>query len=720
MPKKNRLEPEVFSELAELCVSPGYVHAIAYFCYRDNTIKYSGTMSVEDVLQQFSRDRLLRTEISTLLGLACKQRINTELPSPEVVQNYIDRTEALLEELHHSIMPSIYEAFDFENLQDKNLDIFKSGAFLREPIFYSGEGAYLFQYRDFSEVKYQKDDDWFIGNKGFTIKQAIAVATTTQALQDIKINKLMLELVNKAPGEWSFLPAFKFTVKELSSASHIEEEIVSKVIKSFVAPNDMSVFNSLDDYNPTNAYPIIELPDNEYLLFQNYSLMQALYETPFFWMNEDKTYGPTSMKNRGKFAEEFSAERLKLVFGEHRVFTNIIIRTSKAEWAGEIDVLVVFANRAIVLQAKSKKLTIAARKGNDGHLQNDFKKAVQSAYDQAYFCATHLTDKNYKLIDENGNELNIQREFKEVYPFCVVSEHYPALATQARHFLKYNTSNVIKPPFVMDVFMLDVMTEMLQSPLHFLSYVNRRTSYVENIYSTHELTILSYHLKRNLWMEDEYSGMYFEDDICADLDLAMLTRREGVPGIDTPEGILTNYRGTVYDQIIKDIDTLEHSQTVDFGFFLLTLSGKTVDTINTVVPKLIKRSKEDGKNHDLTLSFGGMGTGLTIHCNDNHPSVAMPRLRNHCEQRKYTQKANSWFGICIGAFFPKVKFGVNLEHEWTQSDRMDELVRDLPKIQKGDIFDFGARTAKQLRTRRNERCPCGSGRKYKNCCLGKL
>ena len=35
------MQPEqvVFDELAELCVSPGYVHAIAYPCYRDNLMK---------------------------------------------------------------------------------------------------------------------------------------------------------------------------------------------------------------------------------------------------------------------------------------------------------------------------------------------------------------------------------------------------------------------------------------------------------------------------------------------------------------------------------------------------------------------------------------------------------------------------------------------------------------------------------------------------------
>ena len=96
------------------------------------------------------------------------------------------------------------------------------------------------------------------------------------------------------------------------------------------------------------------------------------------------------MKHRGEFTENFSAERLKIVFGEDRVFTNIDIVDSEKTKAGEIDVLVVYANRAIILQAKSKRLTIAARKGNDNCLRNDFKQAIQEAYNQGYSCANLL------------------------------------------------------------------------------------------------------------------------------------------------------------------------------------------------------------------------------------------------------------------------------------------------------------------------------------------
>jgi Nuclease-related domain len=594
-----RKESEIFSDLSEICASPGYVHAIAFLCFQNDVISYTGALTPEDIYQKSSKDFLVRTEVSTLLGLACKKQLITDLPSPEVIQGYIDKTKSLLEELHQSIMSPIQYIVDSSKLKDKSFNPFEDGLVLREAIFYSGESAYDFQYRDLSKIKYEKDNAWFLKNKGFSIQKVIDVVTSIKSLRNIKINDVVQSLLDKDPSEWSVLSAYKLTAQEISDISNIEIDVVRLIIESFVSPIGIDKFNSLDDFNPQNAYPIIQLSECEYLLFQIYSLTQALYETPFFWFNDDADYRSTAMRHRGEFTENFSAERLKLVFGEDRVFLNIDIYNSKRK-AGEIDVLVIFADRAIVLQAKSKKLTIDSRKGNDNSLKNDFKKAVQDACDQAYLCAKLLNDKNYKLIDKNGNELSINRKYEEIYPFCVISEHYPALSFQSRQFLRFQESENVKSPFVMDIFLLDVMTEMLQSPLRFLSYINRRVSYGDKIFSTHELTILSYHLKNNLWVDDEYTMVILEDDISVDLDLAMLTRRDGAPGLDTPEGILTKYKETIFDQIIRDIDKLEHSAIISLGFTLLSLSGDSIKIINNGISELIKRGTKDGQHHDLT------------------------------------------------------------------------------------------------------------------------
>jgi hypothetical protein len=713
MTNGNRKEVDIFTDLSELCSSPGYVYAIAYLCFRDNTIKYTDTVTTDEMPQKYSMDRLVRNEMSTLIGLACKAKINTDIPSPDVTQQYIEKTDSLLKELHQSMVPPL------EKIVNKDLNPFRDGGILRENIFYGGETAYDFQYRDLSKAKYKNDNDWFVTNKHYTIQQAIDVITLIQGIQVKKLNELMQiqTLVETHFNEQNFFSTYKFTLEEVNNASNIDAVIVKSVIESFVTSLEIGGFDKLDDFNPTNAYPIIKLNENEYLLFQNYSLVEALYETPFFWFNEDENYKQTAMKHRGEFTEKFSAERLKRVFGDERVFVNIDIHDSKKTKVGEIDVLVIFANRAIILQAKSKKLTIAARQGNDNRLQDDFKKAVQGAYDQAYLCATFLNDDNYKLIDSNGNEIIRLRKYNEIYPFCVVSDHYPSLSLQAREFLIHQETNVIKTPFIMDVFFLDVMTEILQSPLYFMSYVNRRTTYGNKVISNCELTILSYHLQKNLWIDTE-DLMVLYDDICADLDLAMLARRDLIPGNTTPKGILTKYKDTAFNQIICDIDKLNNPAIIDLGLMLLSLSSNTIEMINDGISQLIS----DRKHHDFTLGIREGNTGLTIHCNDDRTSISVPRLEDYCERRKYSSKANTWFGICIGTRTPILRFGISKEYEWVQSSEMDEVVKDMknPQILHSQKrINFKTQTRKSKKIGRNEKCPCGSGKKHKKCCLSR-
>ena len=115
------------------------------------------------------------------------------------------------------------------------------------------------------------------------------------------------------------------------------------------------------------------------------------------------------MANRGLFAEGFTADRLEKVYGGTKVLRNVDIWETKArkKKVSEIDTLVLFGDRAIVLQSKSKKLTLAARKGNDLQLQSDFRGAVQDACDQAMLCSEHLIRNSAIFTGSDGNEIAI-------------------------------------------------------------------------------------------------------------------------------------------------------------------------------------------------------------------------------------------------------------------------------------------------------------------------
>lgn len=699
-----REEQEIFDDLAKICASPGYAHAIAYLCFRDNMVGYEGEMTAEDMQHLFSMDRLVRTEISALIGLLFKGKINYSLPTPVVMQNYLEKTEALLQEMHNSMSAKLAE------------NPLTSGAALREPIFYGGESAYTFQYRDLAIKKYANDDAWLITNKGFSIQQASNVVRAVCEIQNRKTASTLKALKKAPPEQWTMLPAFTFSAPEVADQSGCDIADVERVLLAFSLPpsENNSGFRAINDFNAANASPLLRLNSDEFILFQTYNLVEALYEVPFYWMGADKTYVNDAVRHRGRFTEEFSRKRLELVFGQDKVYSNVDIVGAKGRKAGEIDVLVVFANRAIVLQAKSKRLTLEARKGHDGRIKDDFKKSIQDSHDQGYKCAKLLSDSIYKLVTADSREVQIPVPLKEIYIFCVVADHYPALAFQARQFLRFEQTETIQPPFVMDIFLLDAMTEMLQSPLHFLSYTNRRTNYSDRLLASHELTILSYHLKNNLWFDDEHDMVMLSDDISSDLDVAMAVRRDGIPGKPTPDGILTRSAATSIGKIVREIEARPDPGTIDLGFLLLTLSEDTVNDVSNGIDHIAKQARMDRKHHDLTVGIAA-GTGLTIHCNSDPIDISGPRLQGHCEMRKYTEKARTWFGVCVLPEEASLRFGLCLDYKWERSGRMDELTKHLRVGERP--AKIVAAAAKNRKVGRNDPCPCESGKKYKKCCL---
>ncbi len=711
-----REEAAIFLDLSAICTSPGYVHALAYLCFRDSVVGFSDEMRAEDMNHLFSMERLIRTERSTLLGLMVQQEIEWMLPDAQTIQRYIDETEKLLKELHEGMSAPMFEELRSAIESGKKTNPLGKGSNLREPIFYGGESAYSFQFRDLSVPKYQADDPWLERQKGFTIQNARDVVHALVQLQNGKFTSIMTSLADHTPEEWTFLPCFVFTTDELAEVSGIDRHLIERVVNAFVLPADERnlSFRAIDDFNVVSAMPIIPIGDGHLLVLEQYTLEQSLYESPFFWMWDDLAYRDTALLNRGNFVEDFSEARLRAIFGKEAVFSNIRVSKAKGKDAGEIDALVLFGDRAIVVQAKSKRLTMEARKGNDNLIRNDFKKSVQDSYDQALGCAQALASTNRTLVGSDGARIEVPKKLKEIFILCVVSDHYPALSFQVRQFLRYETNSVILAPFVLDIFTLDAMAEMLETPILFLSYVNRRASYQEKVYAGHELTILSYHLKRNLWFEKQYDMIQLGDDITADLDIAMMVRREGAPGPRTPDGILTRFKGTRVGEIVNEIESRPNPGTINLGFALLMLAEDAVVKLSNAIDTMVRQSATDGRHHDLTMPMGESGEGLTVHCNTDPIPVAGPRLEKHCLLRKYKARAARWYGICV-APDPSLRFGINLEFAWEPDPKMEEVISTFPGH--GSFVDMSAPDGRGHKIGRNDPCPCGSGRKYKKCCL---
>ncbi len=263
---------------------------------------------------------------------------------------------------------------------------------------------------------------------------------------------------------------------------------------------------------------------------------------------------------------------------------------------------------------------------------------------------------------------------------------------------------------VLDVFTLDAITEMLQSPLRFLSYINRRTGYTERLQATHETIILSFHLKQNLWVGAEWDQLMLGDDISADLDVAMSVRRDGVDGERTPKGILTRLGGTPLGEILSTIEARPDPRVIEFGFLLLSLSGTALDDLNNGIIRAARLARSDGDVHDISVGFDADKEGITIHCNYESDLLAESRLRGHCALRKYISRATRWHGICLHPGDQSLRLGLTLDYPWVQDSKMDSIARGAQNL--GTPSEL---RKKRVMPGRNDPCFCGSGLKFKKC-----
>ncbi len=709
-------EQQIFNTLENRCREPGFLEVISFLCWRDTFIhQESENMGIKDILKGFDLSRLSRTELSTLIGLLCKNGITNKKLSEMELQSNVEEIDSLMKDLHQAMM------FENINLDEilTNPDFLKSGSLFREAIFYAGDGAYKHQYRDLAKVRYAKDNRWIKENKGFAIDDVIRVFTTMDQLHINKANSINLN-------EQGFSRIFRFTLDELVSQLELDLNTVKNVISAFSSPaqKGMESFNSIDDFNHRNAYPIIDLGNDEFISFQSYSIWESLYESPFFWFDTDKAYTKIASDNRGAFTEDFTAERLALVFDQKNVYKNINIYKGK-KIVGEIDVLVTFGKYALVIQAKSKKLTIAARKGNSQKLEDDFKKAVHNAYDQALECSGFLQDPDVILKQDNA-VLDIgSNSFDCIFPICIISDYYPALAAQAREFLDIKTTEIIKHPYVMDVFLLDLIVEMLDSPLFFLDFLEKRCDFGLALLANHELTILSTYIKQNLYFEDHANMIMLDESLSGDLELSMLSRREGFEAPKTPEGLLLlehkyEYIGGLLNQIKYSDNFIDQK----IGFLLLSLSGDTLAELDGAINQMVQAFHYGKKHSDFTIGVSEGKTGLTIHCNDKELFSANQILNDHCKLRKYSNEAALWIGLVYSPSELKLRLGQYHSDLWVPDDKMDKLVGE-KKTRTTQTSNFIKNINQfmqppvQINKKfgRNDQCPCGSGKKYKKCCL---
>lgn len=703
---------QAIAALESLTQEPGFIYSLAIMMCHDLFLDPEKSADIN------WHERLSFQEISFLVGLMVKHKIDlSALPSQKASKEQISRTNYLFQKLHEAhntpfiekitkLAQEIKEKTEPTGSDKDYKEFFGNGELMSEPIFYGGSGAYDFQYWEFAPKKFHDDEYWIKSNKGISVSRMTEISAKLKQLHeqkwyDLRKSKTFDEFCQNS------LSVFCFRYEDLTT---FDKEPLTKFVESFaITPGTVNKkLDSVGGYNAVDSHPIVILENDHFFIPVGFNLAQSIYESPFYWMNADEKYRDTALTHRGEATEKIAHELLENVFGKGNVYRNVKVYRNKREIGTDIDVLAIAGNKAVIVQAKSKKLTELSKRGDTDKIKSDFSDAVQKAYDQGLVSRAAIIDHTNTLIDSDGKELKLGEYIDDAYIICLTIDNYPAVTHQVDIYLKKKEADPY--PLAMNIFDLDIVVFYLKDPFDFLYYLRQRVGLSTYYKAASEMTLLGAHLRQKLFRLPGYDEEMLDESFAQLIDANFPAMRGYQPKTSAAEKLHHKWKNDKFDQLVAQVKGTRQPGFTDAMFYLFDISGDGADDLIRVIEQTKEKTAGDGKLHDFSMIVDKGKSGVTFLCMPDSIEKMHRQLMGLAVARKYKTKADIW--LALGAISGSENFvdAIAFNKEpWVEDKDLEGFTKIALKQGKPINLD-GKKVG------RNERCYCGSGKKYKNCC----
>lgn len=768
-----RRTDDVLAELKTLIRKPGYIYSLCLILFEDfhhdmnkmHEIDHRSNLSVKEcsLIIGFLVQNTIDFSFSTSPEETFTRKEQTYKLMEELHLSFLGPRMVKIKEM----MERKEKGEVLANDRQERLDFFVQDQGLVEPVFYAGEGVYDFQYMEYLQLKYKYDRKWLLDNKGFdlavtsevvkTIKQLLtgkskqvlpvsikevfpAVAAKVRKKLKKRYSKVDLDKMerdlylvasyhrynglfpdpkdmnNDCSKGWKefYQNLLTLFVIKPSDLDNFSKDTLNYFFTNFsFLPGGNKGYEGPGYYNILNSRPLIQLEKDQYLLPIGFLLPEAVYESPYYWMMEDKSYQATLAKHRGDVGEEIAYKWLATVFGESNTFRAITVESKKGHRETDIDVLCLLGNKALCVQVKSKKLTLTARRGDFAQLLKDFKGAVQDAYEQGLKSRKAMLERKFRFRNAQGNEMNLPEGINEVYIMGLTTENYPGLVHQIHLLLTKQHEDPF--PLFVSAFDLELLTHYLKDPYDFLYYVRQRTALMDYFVADDELVYLGYHLDQKLWPIQGSTMISIETDFGKLINRNYYPLKTGIAHLlsEKDDPLQQRWKDPQFDHFIHAIKATGHLKAADIVFNMLDWSGETRKNIAERMIQLKQAACIERQSKKLAMHSGDFGLSYIIITNAD-PEELECRIAIYGRLRKYLTKSSSWLSLgSISASMRLFDAMVYLNEPWKcdpefEAKYSDELAR-MKKVPSTPMKG-------QVKIGRNDLCPCQSGKKFKKCC----
>lgn len=663
MTSKNntRTSIEIIEDLERLSHTEGFIYAFCGLVVRSLWMPES-ELGVVNWLERPNNQ-----ELSFLLGLMVKKPIEISyIPPKEHILDMIRAGKELLEELHHAVIQDLMSGFETWS---------NSGQGMVEPIFYGGADAYSNQYLNFTKERYSEDFEWIEEHKGISIDDMICIHNRiVDLIPNFRTDTNQYSGLS-FEGECRYLmTAFTFSMEDIQD---IDSVLLEKFLDLFsIIPGESNInadFKSVGDYNAVNSRPLVKFTGGRYLLPLFATLSDSIYESPYYWMIEDKSYRDHALEHRGDATEKIVSGIIDRVFGTSNIFRGVLIREGNMD-VTDIDILALVKTKAVIIQAKSKKLTVPSRRGDQKSLKRDFQLAIQDAYEQALLCREAILGKKHIFMHDGSEVTEVLANVDEVYLLCVTGDAYPAILFQVDRYLEKNDSD--PHPVVMSIFDIDVVAYYLDNPFRLVHYIRQRTNHAGYFRTDSEMSMLAFYMTHGLSPVSTADMVFIEPGMSQLIDTNYMAEHGQWPNTDQSKQLRDSSHNKLFNAIIEDLIYNNHPKVTDILFYMHDLPIAEANKLTELMEDIVDRALKLRRPSDFSIKMSHEPSGLSFMVFPKWSSDAHNRAQLYPMLRKYRSKADRWLTLITILEMPGLINAVEYDDiPWEYNHELESLAQ---------------------------------------------
>lgn len=466
-------------------------------------------------------------------------------------------------------------------------------------------------------------------------------------------------------------------------------------------------------------YPLIQIGEQSILITQNSALDAILYHLDNILKVE---YGDKFKKFKANYTENMAFEALCRIFRSENVYRNLSYpdpTKDDGRSTTELDIAVKYGRFLLLCEIKSKQLREESLAGNQSKLRSDLKANIEDSYRQAQRAIKYIESLDIAEFKEIKTQRLLQVKKEDIDKIYLISACYEPLAdigTRLNHTHELSLFIDKNYPFSISISDLDVISYTSIYPASLLHYIERRLSILHDTTEWHgdELDLFPAYLDSrllhsNLGLPDDkpinmlafsgYSGV-FED-------------LEGFYGENPHESLktLTLRLPENVSELFDELNNDNNENAISILFRMHEFDDKLLYQVASVIKKLKEENIPFGQFRRFFVQHEDCAINIVGTSFESQESLSM-KTQQRLFFEKYRSKCRKSIAFAVNTRTPRlIEFAQYLEAEWVYDEEMEKLLTQ---------DNRGVMTITGKRPGRNEKCLCGSGKKFKKCCLSLL